>query len=51
MTENMRIPEKYEEFAKAMEHFKYGWEAFEVTTRDGYVLTLFRITGPIDKDT
>ena len=28
-----------------MEEFKYTWEAFEVTTEDGYILTTFHITG------
>ena len=33
--------------AEAMELFgmDYTWQAHEVTTADGYILTLFRITG------
>ena len=26
----------------------YTWEPFEVTTEDGYILTLFHITGTVD---
>ena len=33
---HMRLPKKYEEFAKAMAHFGYGWEAYQVTTKDGF---------------
>ena len=43
----IKLPKKYEELAKSMAHFGYGWEAFSVTTKDGYELTLFRITGPL----
>ena len=28
-----------------MERYKYTWEAHEVTTEDGYILTTFHITG------
>ena len=31
-----------------MEKWGYTWEAFEVTTEDGYILTTFRITGTTD---
>lgn len=38
-------PDRFDDFAKAIAHWGYSWEPFEVTTRDGFKLTLFRITG------
>ena len=36
---------KYPEWASAMEDFEdeYGWQPYEVTTDDGYILTLFKV--------
>ena len=39
---------KYPRFATEMDHYKYTWEAFEVTTDDDYILTTFHITGTQD---
>ena len=46
----LNLPEKFEEFSKAMDHFGYSWEPYEVTTRDGHNLTLLRITGKLSED-
>jgi len=35
-------------FREAIEPFGYAWEPFTVTTRDGYSLTLFRITKKLE---
>mmetsp|Transcript_8872 Transcript_8872/g.10890 ORF Transcript_8872/g.10890 Transcript_8872/m.10890 type:complete len:98 (-) Transcript_8872:445-738(-) len=35
----------FEDFEKAMTFWGYSWEPIEATTRDGYKLTLFHITG------
>ena len=40
--------DKYPEFAADMEWWGYTWEAFEVTTDDGYILANFHITGKTD---
>ena len=40
----------YDNFREAIRPFNYRWETFHVTTRDGYKLSMFRITGPIAKD-
>ena len=36
--------DRFHDFAKAIAHWGYSWEPFEVITRDGFKLTLFRIT-------
>ena len=36
---------KYPRWADELDKYKYTWEAFEVTTDDDYILTLFHITG------
>ena len=37
----------FEDFGEAVAYWGYSWEPYEVTTRDGLKLTLFRITaGP-----
>ena len=33
-----------------MTKWKYTWEAFNVTTDDGYILTTFHVTGKTDGD-
>ena len=38
----------YEYFAENMAAWGYTWEAFEVTTTDGYILTTFHVTGYVD---
>lgn len=39
--------ERFEYFAAEIAHWGYEWQPYEVTTRDGFKLTLFRITeGP-----
>ena len=39
--------ERFSDFAESIAFWGYGWEPFEVSTRDGFKLTLFRITnGP-----
>ena len=40
--------EKYTRWSTEMDLVKYTWEPFEVTTDDGYILTLFHITGTQD---
>ncbi len=42
---------KYQRFATPMEFYNggYTWEAKEVTTEDGYILTLFHITGKVEE--
>ena len=38
---------RFEDFEESIAFWGYSWEPYEVTTRDGYKLTLFRITaGP-----
>jgi len=39
--------QKYHSFAHAIDQFDYDWEPFTTTTEDGFVLTLFRLAGPI----
>ena len=39
----------YENFREAIKPFNYRWQTYNVTTRDGYKLSMFRITGPIAK--
>ena len=36
---------KFEDFAESIAFWGYSWEPYEATTRDGFKLTLFRITG------
>ena len=36
--------ERFNDFAEAIGYWGYGWEPYYVTTRDGFKLTLFRIT-------
>ena len=36
---------KFEDFAEAIAFWGYTWEPVEATTRDGYKLTMFHITG------
>ena len=36
---------KYYDFEQAIAYWGYQWEPIEATTRDGYKLTLFHITG------
>ena len=37
----------FEDFGEAVAYWGYSWEPYEVTTRDGLKLTLFRLTaGP-----
>lgn len=36
--------EQYPEFAERMSLWGYGWESFEVTTEDGFILTTFRVS-------
>ena len=36
---------KYTRWKEQMDNWGYTWEAHEVTTEDGYILTIFRITG------
>ena len=39
--------ERFSDFAESIAFWGYGWEPYEVSTRDGFKLTLFRIThGP-----
>ena len=39
----------FDDFAEAIGYWGYSWEPYEVTTRDGLKLTLFRVTaGPPD---
>ena len=40
----------YDSFREEIKPFNYGWQPFEVITSDGYKLTMFRITGPLDKN-
>ena len=40
--------EEYKRFADAMAHHGFTWEAKEVTTDDGFVLTTFHVTGNAD---
>ena len=44
MQERAELGSKYPVFFEAMNHYKYNWEAVEVTTEDGYVDTMFHIT-------
>ena len=37
--------DRFEDFAAAIAHWGYSWEPYRVVTRDGFELTLFRITG------
>lgn len=45
-TQNLEVPqdEEYQVFSDAMDLWGYGWEAFKVTTDDGFILTTFHIT-------
>ena len=36
---------KYQRWADLMDTAGYTWEAFDVTTEDDYILTVFHITG------
>ena len=40
--------ENYGRFSDLMEEFGYTWEDYKATTEDGYILTLFRITGSLE---
>ena len=40
--------ENYEWFTKRMAKDGYTWEDYKATTDDGYILTLFRITGSVE---
>ena len=42
--------DKYPTFYEAMNKYMYDWEAVEVTTEDGYILTMFHITGKTGYD-
>ena len=42
--------EKYPDFAQWMGDLGYTWEAFDVETDDGYILTTFHITGNENKE-
>ena len=35
----------YPEFSQIMGIYNYTWEPIEVTTEDGYTLTMMRVTG------
>lgn len=37
--------ERFAQFEKSIGYWGYSWEPYEVTTKDGFRLTLFRITG------
>lgn len=37
--------EDYRRFAKVMDQYGYSWEAVEVETEDGFLLTTFHVTG------
>ena len=39
--------ERYASFSDAIDQFEYDWEPHTTTTEDGYILTLFRLAGPI----
>jgi len=39
--------EKYHTFSHNIEQFEYDWEPYTTTTEDGYILTMFRLAGPI----
>ena len=41
----MADPDKYQRWAEGMTKWGYTWEPYEVTTEDGFVVTLFRVTG------
>ena len=43
-SEQFNLGLKYSTFYEAMNHYKYNWEAVEVTTEDGYLDTMFHIT-------
>ena len=36
---------KYIRWARAMDKYNYTWQAYELTTEDGYILTTFHVTG------
>ena len=36
---------RFAQFEKSIGYWGYSWEPYEVTTKDGFRLTLFRITG------
>ena len=38
---------KYHSFSLAVGQFEYDWEPYVATTEDGYILTLFRLAGPV----
>ena len=40
---------KYNEFAVGMAYWGYTWEAHELTTDDGFILTTFHVTGKRDQ--
>ena len=39
---------EYKRFADIMDSYGYSWEAFKVTTEDGFILTTFHVTGNSD---
>jgi lysosomal acid lipase/cholesteryl ester hydrolase len=39
--------EKYHSFSHSLAQFEFDWEPYTVTTEDGYLLTMFRLQGPI----
>ena len=40
----------YSSFSEVMNTWGYTWEPVEVTTDDGYILTSFHITGPLQSE-
>ena len=38
---------RFPTFSAALEQFEYAWEPYTTTTDDGYILTMFRLAGPI----
>ena len=44
-TDSKALGDKYPEFAQGMAHYGYSWEAVEVTTEDGALVTMFHVTG------
>ena len=39
--------DRFPSFSAAMAQFEYDWEPHTATTEDGYILTMFRLAGPI----
>ena len=39
--------ENYGRFREVMDYYGYQWEDVKVTTEDGYILTMFHITGKV----